>query len=295
MLFASYCMGKPLLALTVAALVDKGEISFEDRLADLMSCSRSIGDLTIEQCLSHQIRLSAEDGIGAVLSERSDYVKRLTWGQGGIVDVPTYSEFAAWQLVRLSLESALGKSCDELACDLVLRPLGIEAQVHLGEASDLGWENIGVNGAMTRPGRFVPLLAERGSWLRWTDNPGFGAYMTVGASLSMFAALCMSLDNVGLLARDTARRLVSPGSVHFDAVLGRQCSFGLGIFTNMRYFGLKHQLASDSFGQLGLMGMSGVVVDRERMQGVGYHLAGYSDAETMNDWLRPVLIESLLH
>lgn len=294
MLFATYCLGKPLLTLTVSALIDRGELSFEDRLGDLMDCSPSIGDLTVEQCLSHQVQFSIEDGIGALLSDRGDYAVRLSWGHADVADVPVYSEFAAWQLVRLSLESAFETSCEDLARALVLKPLGIEASVHLGEARELGPDRIGVNGAMTQPHRFVPLLAERGPWLRWADNPGFGAYMNPTAALSIFVALCRSLDGFGPLSRKTVQRLVTPGPVHYDTILGRDCSFGVGLFTNMRHFGLERQVAADSFGQLGLMGMSGVVVDRQRGRGAAYHLAGYSDAQTMNDWLRPILIESLL-
>lgn len=185
-------------------------------------------------------------------------------------------------------------SSESLAYDLVVSRLGIEDEVYLGDSRQMAESRLGINGAMVRPGAFIPLLAEKGDWLRWDENPGFGGFMTARASLVLVRELARSIMGEGMLKAEVARQITAPRQAHWDEVLGRECSFGLGIFTDMRYFDLERQVSQASFGQVGLMGMSTVVIDLDSSLGVAYHLASYSGTETMNDWIRPTLISALL-
>lgn len=293
-MFATYCMGKPLLALGLACLVEDGELSFDDRVGDLLDCSAAVGRMRIVDYLDHRVDLSAPDSISAVLLDSDRYRAHLLAAAARRAPEPRYSELAAWQLLALVAEAAAGQELAEYVGRRVLGPLGLTDDVCTRHWRTIASDRARVNGAVQRPHTFIPLLAERCGWLEWARCPGVGGYMTIAASVRMVGELMDPARGAGLLSGDLATEMTSPGPAHHDRVLDRRCQFGRGVFADMRWFGLAGLVSSSSFGQVGLLGMSGVVADRRTDTAVGYHLAGYTDIVTMDDWLRPALISRLL-
>lgn len=287
-LFATYCMGKPILAAVVLSLVSHREVSLDDRIGDLMPCGGSVGALTVDQCLRHRVCIDVPDGLEALLLPQEEFERKLRHAGATAATPPRYSEYTSWLLLGRALEAMTGRALDDLVVDLVVQPLRLNGMVALGDESWLAARRR-VNGWMACPHRFIPLLVEETGWLNWRRNPGFGGYMTVAGSLLL---LTSGAFNASIPAD---RRVESDAPVvHSDAVLQRDCAFGLGVFTDLHTFGLTDLASVRSYGQFGLMGMSGVVVVPDNDVAIGYQLAGCLDVETMDGWVRPEIVRRLL-
>lgn len=293
-LSASYCMAKPIVALLYGELVGRGEVSLDDRLGDVLPCSGSAGSFTVADYLAHEVRLDVPDGSEAVMSRPEEYRDRLRAAGATAGPVPRYSELAAWRLLALAAEEVVGEPLAAYVAAHILGPVGASDDVWLGPWSAGDGERMRVNGAMAVPGRFTPLLVERGGWMDWSTNPGFGGYLSAAGMVKVVGAVLRSRRGGGLLDPEVAAALTVPGPVHDDEVVQRRCRFGRGLFCDMRSFDLEHLVSERSFGQVGLMGMSAVVADPDRSIVAAYHLSAYTDTETMGAWLRPAIMGPLL-
>lgn len=292
-LFATYCMGKPLLAYVVAVLVEEGELSLNDRIGDLLPCEGSVGYLTVEQCLLHQVSVQIVDGVAALLTPLDVYRENLLSASGSCTSHPKYSEYATWLLLGMAIESLTGEGLSRVAESRVLRPLGLDEQFCLGRLGSRAAERLRVNGSLVAPFQFLPLLAEESTWLEWESNPGFGGYMTVSGVIGLMKSLWSSSQRSHQLIDS---RILSGYTTppHFDATLRRECSFALGSFAGVHTFGLPELRHHRTYGQFGLLGMSGCVVLPDSDTCVAYQLSGYLDMETMDGWVRPGIVRRLL-
>lgn len=291
--YATYCMSKPLLAILVSTLAERGELSIDSRVGEVVPASDSLSRLTLRDVIEHRVDWGVPDGMIAVLLNSSEYANHFSTQFVRQLRVPRYSEYASWYLLKVVVEAVTGSPIDLLA-EEVLRPYFRGAPAHLSAASGIRDESLAINGAIVAPDVVVPLLAERGSWLNWTYNPGYGGYMSLAASISLLGNLLKASNSAEGRMTRIANRLLEGGPVHVDDVLGRECRFGHGVFRDMTYFGLHGLLSRNSFGQVGLLGMSLVAADCDTGTVVGYHLSSYLDPETMEQWIRPTLVRKLL-
>lgn len=267
-MFAVYCATKPIVALAVGILVKVGELSWEDRLADVLDEAGPSGHVTVEQLLTHTAglhRLRANRMLAKSPTERHAEALAHTPPPGWSPTADLgYSNFLGWYWLLRVIECVADVPAVRYLQDAVVEPLGLVGSVYPGISLEHVDEVVGrcaVNVDLTEAGP-IPLLLERSpTFMCDPDVPAVGGYATVRGLCEFYEQLQHILIGVrpsaGHISRTLLTEMLSPRVIdRYDHVMQRNSSWGLGFMVDLEshYFG--HLVGPRSFGHSGNAGSS---------------------------------------
>jgi CubicO group peptidase (beta-lactamase class C family) len=302
-LFAIYCAGKPALAVALATLVDAGELSFDDQVGHIVDrpLPASQASLRVDTLLTHTAglhRIDARIYLASSTRQREALLRGSQPPPGwSIGEDVAYSEFAAWHLLALVVESLTGETARDVVRRRVLEPAGVGSDMFVCGMSDAEFddqrERLGINIYLDGPST-DPILAERTRRLRCISSPTFGNTATARGLGRFYEALLRSYrDGGGPLPSHTLRSLTSRHSHGFDQVLGRRCGYGYGFMVRLEEHLFGRRCSPQAFGHSGYGGMTAAFCDPAHGLVVAYHLNGRVDAESAIGFRRPALVEHI--
>lgn len=303
-LSAMYCTAKPLVSVAVLRLIAEDELSFEDRLGDVIEelPANWIADRTVEQVLAHTAGLHVVNTILArILPERSRegwvYASEPPEGWRFGLD-RAYSEFGGWFLLGRIIESLTEEPFDAYVRRAVLDPYGVPADDLVLRIGAEDYERLSPRISATldltleRP---VPLLAEVGPETAAEWNPSFGTYGTMGAMSTFYRGLLSDLDGAeAVLPAELLRRATTARPpIAFDVTLDREAGFGLGFMTPLssHYFG--EGPSDEAFGHAGQGGTSFAMADPVHDLTVAVLFNAGLDADTALSFRRVNLVDAI--
>lgn len=290
-----YCAGKPLLAMSIGALVNVGDLTFETVLGDVLEeVGPGIRGVRLGNLLSHSNGLTGPSGVASVLGleDPRAEVMRLSphpeWRPGGL----RYSEFTAWCLLAQVLEARGGRDYRDMISELVLRPTGLDdAFVFCRDRDDVSRiePRLAVSEAFKGTTRYPLLLERTPTWLcRWSPSFGYLSHAAgLGALYRLVADVCEGRRPDQWELTTMVERASGPG---YDPVLGRECSYGLGFMVELAGHDFSNRFSETSVGHSGNVGMTAAGVDLATGVVAAYCLSGLSDGDTAVSWLRPRLM-----
>ncbi len=292
--FHVYCAIKPLLAVAVGVLVDRGELSFDDRVADVLGDVfrwPPFGATTIRELLTHRSGMVAPSAVASTILDPDARV-------AAALDAPpldealgpddsAYSEAAAWIVLGAVVEVLVERRLSSWVRDEVLVPLALATELDLEEEPG---GSLGLNVTVTR-GRRLPLLIERTTALRWDANPGHGGRATMRGLAGILAELDAAERGAGrLLSVAAAQDVLRPEVARFDRRLGIRCRFGAGVMCGLADHGFGRAVGDGAFGHGGLVGMTTSWCDPDRGVVASYHLNGLCPPDRALSLRRPELV-----
>ena len=306
-LFKTYCTTKPVTALAVANLVDKGTLDLDERLGPSRPCfagyrALSASDITLRHVLTHTAGLHLVAGVGMEMLppgrrlELLRYMPRPPNWKPGLA--AGYSEYYGWHVLGLLLEDETGEPLREHLRRAVLDPLGMdETFIGMDAATyERNVDRIGVNFDLRDYFRPYLMLVERTPSSSCTTNCAYGGYTTARDLVRLYAALLTRLAGDGTANLPSPETLATFTSrarpAMFDAVLQRQCSFGLGFMTDLPDHAFGGEPSRRSFGHSGNVGSSFAFADPEYGLSVAVVFNGITGAEAAFV-RRPQLVRAL--
>lgn len=287
-MFSIYCAGKPLTALAISRLVGCGELSWTDRLGDVIDgpMDPSIAELTVDDVVTHRsglfmLRAPVLTGMNSSTREltvRSLVSRRTTDG------VAVYTEAAGWELLRLVIESLADGTAADVIERTVLAPCGADDDVSIGlPREDPRHERIGVNVDLGT-GRVVPLLWEASRDNLAQPTLASGAVASMRGLARIYGAMLESSQRSAPLPASEVDDVVAPRTVRGDdPVLGRRCRFGRGVMVDLADHDFGDGFTSASFGHTGLSGMTFGGADPGRDLAFAVHLNGIRPSDQTSD------------
>ena len=303
-LSALYCTAKPLLAVATLSLIAEDELSFDDRLGDLIEGIpvRWIADRTVEEVLGHTAGLHV---INTILARILPESSRETWlyssepPEGWRYGVDrAYSEFGGWYLLGKAIESLTDQPFDRYVAETVLEPYGVPDDDLVLRFDDESFarlsDRISVTFDLTMD-QPVPLLAEAGPETAMEWNPAFGAYGTMGALTTFYRGLLEDLADAEIvLPDDYVTYAVAPRQpIAFDVTLQREAGFGLGFMAPLSSHFFGERPSEDAFGHAGQGGTSFGMADPERDVVVSVLFNAGLDADTALSYRRIHLVDAV--
>lgn len=303
-LSAMYCTAKPVVSVAVLRLIAEDELSFEDRLGDVVEDlpPNWIADRTIEQVLAHTAGLHVVNTILArILPERSRegwvYASEPPEGWRFGID-RAYSEFGGWFLLGRVIEALTEQPFDAYVRRAVLDPYGVAADDLVlrisrdDHATFAPRISATLDLTLERP---VPLLAEVGPETAAEWNPSFGAYGTMAAMSTFYRGLLGDLGgaDVVLPAELLERATQARGPVSYDVTLGRDAGFGLGFMAPLSSHFFGDGPSDRAFGHAGQGGTSFAMADPEHDLTLAVLFNAGLDADTALSFRRVHLVDSI--
>jgi len=283
--FCVYCAGKPVTALCVGALADLGEISFDDCLGDVLPGigHPALAAVTVDELLRHTAGLGRSPA-RLFLAQPSQARDRMLLELEPEVTrqyVTTYSEFAAWELLRMTIEAVAASPFEDVITSTVLEPLGLVDRISftlLGDASALGL-NVAV-----RPEGIEPLLWEQSETNLCEVKASTGLLASASALADLYSSMSAALDGSGVptSASTLAAMVTAPAAATFDPVLDRSCKLGAGFMVDLQrhHFG---PFSPRSFGHSGLSGMTFAGCDPIHGASFAVHINGFLERDQSTD------------
>jgi CubicO group peptidase (beta-lactamase class C family) len=274
-----YCTIKPVTAVTVARLVDRGVLHLDEPLEKRLPHVRALTrGVTLRHVLTHTAGLHTLSGIRMEMVRpevRREMVERLLPPPGFRVGVDAaYSEYAGWHVLGWLLEDVTGEPLRRHLRTAVLEPLGLDS-TWVGmtpEEYEAVFPRLGVNHEMRHLESF-PMLFERSERVCLETNPAHGGYTTARDLARFYTALLDRLGGQGsdsLPSRAVLEAFCSPARPPvYDEVLDRVCSYGLGFMTSLDQHAFGDRCSAESFGHSGNVGASFGFADPERALAVG--------------------------
>lgn len=281
-LVALYCAGKPALAVLVGRLVDLGELSFDDKLGDLIEAAidPTIGSLSVEEVLSHRAGLGGSDAASLLVlspDRRRQAVLGMTAQTSGR-GVSRYSEYLGWELLSIAMEHLTRRSFDDLVAEHLRADAGIDMWFRIETGNPAG-TRIALNADIRGETR-VPILWERSRSNLLDIRPASGGYANMNSLRSLYRlVLNAAKSGTGnLVSQMTAREMIEPlGGALFDPVLNRTCRFSRGFMYDLREHGFSAAHHTSSFGHTGLSGMTVAGADPRADVCYAIHLNGLTE------------------
>jgi len=289
--FRVYCAIKPVTALAVARLVERGVVDLDLDLGSVLASVSSLepGDVTLRSVLNHTAGLQRPGAIEVELvpeGRRSEVVDRARRpSQWRVGRQAAYSEFVGWHLLGRMIEAVTGEDLRQHLRTSVLEPLGMTS-TWIGMAEE-DYEKVeprlGVNWDL-RGLRPVPVLLERSRRWCFETNCAYGGYTTASDLVRFYRAILDQLGGAQLSTVPSAETLLPfvtnarpPG---FDEVLDRECEYGLGFMVDLRGHHFGPACSPSSFGHSGWLGGTFAFADHEHDLAVAAVLNGIVDSET---------------
>jgi CubicO group peptidase (beta-lactamase class C family) len=305
-LSAVYCAAKPVVALAIARLVDRGECRLDDELGALLPgrLCEELRTVRLHDVLNHTAGLHRHMVVTMAFlgpPRREEVVLRTPppsdWRPG--VD-GGYSEYGAWHVLGLVIESIAGGPLRDCIRREVLEPFGLVGDVYVQMSPEeyrAERPRIGVNFDMRGMRTALPLLMERSERVCTEWNPSFGAYANMRGLGHLYEHV---LDARGgreaarLVGQATMRAFTEPQRPPVDdVVLGRPCRFGYGFMVDMRAHALGTRCSERTFGHLGFAGSCWAFADPDHDLVVALLSNGLLDPATAIGLRRPVLVDGL--
>lgn len=295
-----HCVGKPLTAVAIALLVDRLELSFHDKLGNVIEdvpLHPHLQAVTIDQLLSHSAGLdyipAAHFGMLPTAANRSELVASTPPRQHyrGIA----YSEYSAWHLLGMAIANLDGRSAAEFIEDEVIKPLGLEGAVYFGRpetASELARLAPLVD---MRDGRPRPQLFSVSALSLDAREPANGIVCTMEGMGAFYRSLLGILSgDEGLLSQDSLAHLTSPSRpAQWDPVMERECRYGHGFMVSLSEHLFARACSESSFGHSGYLGTMAAFADPEHDLVVGLLTNGVIDSESSVMFRRVVQLEQV--
>lgn len=294
-----HCAGKPITALGIAALVDDGELSYFDRIGNVVGYSLPAGlaDLTIDELLSHRAGLFGLPAAQADLlrpAERQAAVWALTPLHRGSA---VYSDFAGWYLLARAIESLTGVGAAQFINERILQPMQLENHVLLVPDSEalrsLGYE---IAPAVDLSGhRPLPQLAGVVNEIVVGGDVANMSFATMRGLGRMYEALLRILGGgSGVVTRQSLAHLVeASGPAAMDPVMTRECQYGHGFMVNLRLHNFGQLRSEQSFGHSGYRGTTAAFADPTVGICAAMYYNGEVDAESAIGYLRTARFDML--
>jgi CubicO group peptidase (beta-lactamase class C family) len=265
-IFRVYCTIKPILAVAVAAQVAQGALDLDEPLADTIERPTRLPlDVTPRTVLTHTAGLHRVMGLTMEFltpEQRVEVVASTIPPSGWKVGRDAgYSEYAGWHLLGWLLEDISGEPLREHLRRVVLDPLSL-TNTWIGMTDDEYQQvlpRLGMNHQF-RDLKMYPIVAERSQRLACETNPAHGGYTNARDIATFYECLLERLSGGGSDALPPAAVLSEFCSTArpstYDAVLGRECPFGLGFMTSLAHHFFSTDCSRSSFGHSGNVGSS---------------------------------------
>jgi CubicO group peptidase (beta-lactamase class C family) len=303
--FRVYCTIKPITAVAVVGLVDRGELDLDEPVVERLPNLKGLPpEARIVDLLDHTAGLHR---IAAVRMEmlppakQRDVLERASPPAGWRVGRDAgYSEYAAWNLLGWIIQDATGEDLRTHLRRRVLDPLGM-ADTWVGmtdEDYDAVLPRLGVNYDLTDYLQGFPMVIERTP--RWCCevNPAHGGYTTARDLATFYDALLERRAGEGNDALPSPEALTTATSAVrprvFDEVLDRECEYGLGFMTDLAHHAFGPVCSPSSFGHSGNVGSSFAFADPEHDLAAAVVFNGIVDSES-SFLRRPAVVGSLYH
>jgi CubicO group peptidase (beta-lactamase class C family) len=303
--FRVYCTIKPITAVAVVGLLDRGELELEEPVVERLPNLKGLpSEVRIVDLLDHTAGLHR---IAAVRMEmlppakQREVLERASPPSGWRVGRDAgYSEYAAWNLLGWIIQDVSGEDLRTHLRRRVLDPLGM-ADTWVGmtdEEYDAVLPRLGVNYDLTDYLQGFPMVIERTP--RWCCevNPAHGGYTTARDLATFYDALLVRLDGEGNDALPSPDALATATSAVrprvFDEVLDRECEYGLGFMTDLAHHAFGPMCSPSSFGHSGNVGSSFAFADPEHDLAAAVVFNGIGDSES-SFLRRPAIVGSLYH
>jgi CubicO group peptidase (beta-lactamase class C family) len=301
--FRVYCTIKPVTAVAVVGLLDRGELELEDSVAGLLPQLQGLPpEVRVVDLLDHTAGLHR---IAAVRMEmlspakQREVLERAAPPPGWKVGREAgYSEYAAWHLLKWIVEDVTGEDLRTHLRRAVLEPLGMD-ETWVG-MTDEEYRSVlprlGVNYDLTDYMQGFPMVLERTP--RWCceTNPAHGGYTTARDLATFYDGLLVRLDGGGPDELPSPEALSTATSAVrarvFDEVLDRECEYGLGFMTDLSHHAFGPMCSPSSFGHSGNVGSSFAFADPEHDLAVAVVFNGIVDSES-SFLRRPAIVGSL--
>lgn len=294
--FHTYCAMKPLLAIVIAALVDRGDLAINDSVGSIVDgVGGQLAELTVDGLLSHSTGVTRPEAIECSTLSRDE---RIRIALGSPLSAPPlgrgeslYTECAAWIILGQVVEALTDQPLAQAAESLVLAPLGCSSEFDLDSSDADSRFRMNVS---TRRGSHRPLLIERTDAFRWEDNPGYGGR----SSMRGLASLAFAVDrgaagHPSIVTPTTARWLVSTAGRRFDRALQRECEMGRGWLRSLDDFQFGGSADAEWFGSIGMAGMTVTWANPDAGFACAFHLNGVADESSLAEWIRPAIVQSV--
>lgn len=302
-LFAIYCAGKPAFAVALATLVDDRELSFDDRLGDIVELPLrpETARLTIRSLLDHTAGLHQFDAhtyLGLPrrqqLSDVLGMAPPLGWRPG--VDL-AYGQVAPWDLLGLAVEALTGEPVRDTVRHRVLVPSDVVGDVFIAGMAEDDYDRVrsrlGVN-AYLFDQICDPILAERTRRMRCLPNPAFGNSATAtGLGRFYEALLDVFSGKSSLVDPMTLSEITRTHQSGMDRVLRRDCSYGLGVMTELSSHEFGGRPSGAAFGHSAFGGVTAAFCDPECGLVVATHFTGRIDGRSAIEYRRPALMDRI--
>ena len=251
----TYSVAKPLIAMTVLALVEAGVLGLDAAVSTYWPdySQNDKGDTTVRHLLAHQAGLPAFDDAALDLTQWQACADALAaaaplWTPGTAhgEHALTYG-YLLGEVVRRATGTTIGAQLEAL----VARPLGIEFSIGAAARCDVAtvvdptgrWGAALVEGRdelyrralMVPPGALDPALVNSSAW-RQAEIPAVNGHGTARAVAAFYAA--MAAGGRGIVGQALLDEALTPQATGLDRVLGRDVSWGLGPQIDGAEFGL---------------------------------------------------------
>ena len=303
-LSALYCAAKPLVAVATLSLIAEDELSFDDRLGDVVPGIpvRWIAERTIEEVLGHTAGLHVINTVLARILPESSREKWLYSSQppdGWRFGVDrAYSEFGGWYLLGKVIESLTDQPFDRYVTSTVLEPYGVDADDLVLRFDDASFDRLSSRVSVTYDltmDRPIPLLAEVGHETATEWNPSFGAYGTMGALATFYRGVLEDLADAEHVLPDdyVTYATATRHPVRFDVTLDRDAGFGLGFMTPLSSHHFGDGPSAAAFGHAGQGGTSFGMADPETDTVIAVLFNAGLDADTALSFRRVHLVDAI--
>lgn len=288
-LFSIYCAAKPLLALLLALLEDRGILPLATTVDSVIpGVKPRVGRLTCIDILSQAACLIQPRGVEGILAcamLKEALASTFDVGPGSSNPACTgYSEFAGWYLLSEIVRRVTGVPVGSLIETEILRPLGLQPEMH-SDMTDMSAKAVGRirSNVSLRDERRMAALIEGTAVYRKYGGNGIGAFSSM-RGLSSFYGTLMRLgegheSSLGLRPV-TLRKLTSSSDRKFDVLLQRRCSFGLGFMTDLESHHFGSYISDAAYGHVGMMGMTVAFADPVNGLSVAWHTNGMVVGDT---------------
>ena len=282
-----FCVGKPLLGVAAALLIEQGCVDLGTRVADVIGAQPWVPDgVTVGQVLSHDAGLLRPFGFEWRLcppGTRAEFLESISNEIG-----PAYSEVGAGLIIEGLIEATTNEAATAFIERTILRPLGLADDIVIDAAlaqspAVRARVRVPIGGL---PERRIPLLSERVGHQLAEIRPAFGCLVTmsgVGRLASALERVANGHDVAGLASPATTTRLLAARrGRHRDRSMRRECDFAAMTQVGLDAHRISDSASTRAFGHVA--GIANCIMLADPATGIA--LAAYLNGSTLGDPLR---------
>lgn len=249
--FAPYCAVKVVLAKVLQESVLNGDLSFNDRLGEIVAdLPAGLKNVCVDGLANHSSGVLRPTFFEAVLlnsetsfDDRLRHVSRRPLPEGRT----RYTEFVAWWLLSVVIQQATGRELNELLYSSVGGLIDDLDFSHLIADTTDGCLAMGHCDDM-------PLLLESSPRMRYKGNPGFGGAFKATSLARVMQGILFAGGESGADRFDLSPMFF--GQRRADLTFRRHCTFTAGLIRADPDMGFGPQVPPDAICQIGLGGSS---------------------------------------